>query len=44
VGAAASPASFENSQEKSPIASNRALLKMAPLGFSQRKLLQRVFI
>ena len=30
VGAAASPAIFEKSQEKSPIASNRALLNMAP--------------
>ena len=30
VGAAASPAIFEKFKEKSPIASNRALLKMAP--------------
>jgi len=36
VGAAASPTIFEKLQEKSPIASNRALLKMAPQGFLQR--------
>jgi len=36
VGPAASPAIFEKSQEKSPIASNRALLNMAPQSLSGR--------
>jgi hypothetical protein len=36
VGAAASPAIFEKSQEKSPTLKSRALLKMAPQGFLQR--------
>jgi hypothetical protein len=36
VGAAASPAIFEKSQEKSPTLKSRALSNMAPLGLSQR--------